>query len=217
MNTKKPYLRRIELKRETIANVQDSPFAIPAVRALDILEFHADVTFLVGENGSGKSTLIEAIAMGMGFGPEGGTKNMHLTTTDDISGLHRHLRFIKSFARPKDGFFLRAESFYNVATHMDQVGYLGGYGERSVHARSHGEAFMATLTGKFRRAPYALYRFAGLFAWHHACMRPIRGRGRRGARLRVRRAGCAGHRYDPASRRCHGGTERCAPGAREPR
>ena len=164
MNAKKPYLRRIELKRETIANVQDSPFATPAVRALDILEFHADVTFLVGENGSGKSTLIEAIAMGMGFGPEGGTKNMHLTTTDDISGLHRHLRFIKSFARPKDGFFLRAESFYNVATHMDQVGYLGGYGERSVHARSHGEAFMATLTGKFRRAPYALYRFAGLFA-----------------------------------------------------
>ena len=78
---KKPYLRRIALERETMTDIRDYPFAIPAVRALDVLEFHADVTFLVGENGSGKSTLIEAIAMGMGFGPEGGTKNMQLSST----------------------------------------------------------------------------------------------------------------------------------------
>jgi predicted ATPase len=147
---KKPYLRRIELDRQTIPDDQSYPFSIPAVRALDGLDFHPDVTFLVGENGSGKSTLIEAIALGMGFGPEGGTKNVHLSSANDISLLHHHLRFIKSFARPRDGFFLRAESFDNVATHMDQVGYLGGYGDRSIHARSHGEAFMATLTGKFR-------------------------------------------------------------------
>jgi predicted ATPase len=56
----------------------------------------------------------------------------------------------RGFRKPKDGYFLRAESFFNVATYMDEVGYLEGYGNRSLHARSHGEAFMALLTHKFR-------------------------------------------------------------------
>jgi predicted ATPase len=146
----KPYLQRIELKRDAIADFDDYPFSIPAIRELDCLEFHPDVTFLVGENGSGKSTLIEAIAMALGFGAEGGTKNVRFATTDDNSGLFHYLKLVRSFARPRDHYFLRAESFYNVATYMDSVNYLEGYGGKSLHARSHGEAFLATLNQKLR-------------------------------------------------------------------
>lgn len=104
----------------------------------------------MGENGTGKSTLIEAIALAMGFGGEGGTKNVRFSTTDDISGLFTHLKLIKSYAAPSDHYFLRAESFYNVATYMDSVGYLKGYGDKSLHQRSHGEAFLTTLNQKLK-------------------------------------------------------------------
>lgn len=146
----KPFLRSVSLKRDRIADFDAYPFSIPAVRELDTLEFHPDVTFLVGENGSGKSTLIEAIALALGFGPEGGTKSVQLRTASDISPLHQYLGLVRGFARPRDGYFLRAESFYNVATYMDDVGYLKGYGGKSLHARSHGEAFMSTLVDKLR-------------------------------------------------------------------
>lgn len=146
----KPFLRQISLKRDRIESYDEYPFSIPAVRELDCLEFHRDVTFLVGENGSGKSTLIEAIAAALGFGAQGGTKNVQLTPANDLSPLHDYLALVRGPARPRDGYFLRAESFYNVATYMDEVGYLGDYGDKSLHARSHGEAFMATLNGKLR-------------------------------------------------------------------
>lgn len=146
----KPYLQSVSLKREAIDTFDRYPFDIPAVRELDDIEFHPDVTFLVGENGSGKSTLVEAIALLMGFGPEGGTKSVQFRTSDDISTLHNYLKPSRSFKKPDDYYFLRAESFYNVATYMDDVGYLGGYGDKSLHARSHGEAFMTTLTMKLR-------------------------------------------------------------------
>ena len=144
----KPYLRQIVFERDDVPNLDAYPFNIPALKALDTLDFHADVTFLIGENGSGKSTLIEAIARTMGFGPEGGTKNVKLETADTVSSLHRYLRPVRGVRAPRDGYFLRAESFYNVATYMDEVGYLGGYGDLSLHQRSHGEAFMAVLTEK---------------------------------------------------------------------
>jgi len=146
----KPYLKEVSLKRDSIESFDIYPFNIPAVSELDFLDFHPDVTFLVGENGSGKSTLIEAIALVLGFGPEGGTKNVRIQTSNDLSPLHRHLKPVRSFKQPKDHYFLRAESFYNVATYMDDVGYLGGYGDKSLHARSHGEAFMAALTMKLK-------------------------------------------------------------------
>ena len=145
----KPYLRAVSLKRDEIADFDAYPFAIPAVRELDHLEFHPDVTFLVGENGSGKSTLVEAIAVAMGFGREGGTRNVRFETADTVSPLHGYIKAIKSFARPRDAYFLRAESFYNVATYMDETGYVGEYGG-SLHKRSHGEAFMAALTLKLK-------------------------------------------------------------------
>lgn len=146
----KPYLRSVSLKRDLIESFERYPFAIPAVKELDKVELHPDVTFLVGENGSGKSTLIEAIALALGFGAEGGTRNVKLRSANDTSPLHQYLRLVRSYAKPQDHYFLRAESFYNVATYMDDVGYLQGYGDKSLHSRSHGEAFMATLTIKLR-------------------------------------------------------------------
>ena len=145
----KPYLIEIEL-RGNEGNPDEYPFNIPAIRGLKKLKFHPDVTFLIGENGAGKSTLIEAIALAMGFGAEGGTKNVQIKTADTVSPLYKHLKIKKSYKKPKDYYFLRAESFYNVATYMDKTGYLAGYGGKSLHERSHGEAFLETLTMKLR-------------------------------------------------------------------
>lgn len=149
----KPYLQRIQLRRETVDSFEVYPFSIPAVRRLDSLDFHPDVTFLVGENGAGKSTLLEAIAVALGFNPEGGNRNTTFSTHDNHSGLARHLRTVRSYKKPRDGFFLRAESLYNLATYMEQDGraeYLSSYGGLSLHAQSHGESFMATLLNKFK-------------------------------------------------------------------
>ncbi len=150
MVSPRPYLRSISIDWDTAEDPDSYPFNIPAVKKLGTLEFHRDVTFIVGENGAGKSTLIEAIAMAMGFGAEGGTRNVQVKTADDISPLSGSLKLARSYKRPRDWYFLRAESFYNVATYMDKVGYLGGYGGRSLHEQSHGEAFFATLTQKLR-------------------------------------------------------------------
>lgn len=156
--TPRPYIKSIsfiEPKSKTTQQVESIdwsvfPFNIPAINDLDKIEFHPDVTFLVGENGSGKSTVLEAIALALGFGQEGGTKNVQISTKSTDTGLAKHLRLIKSYQKPKDAYFLRAESFYNVASYMDEVGYLGGYGGKSLHVCSHGESFMAVLLNKLK-------------------------------------------------------------------
>lgn len=146
----KPYIREISLRPDADVDLDEFPFSIPAVREMNALKFHPDVTFFVGENGSGKSTILEAIALAMGFSPEGGTRNFRLETAQTTSPLFEYLRVTRSFKQPADGYFLRAESFYNVATYVDETGYLDSYGGRSLHSRSHGEAFIALLTTKFR-------------------------------------------------------------------
>jgi len=146
----RPYLKRIGIDWDSVEHPDRYPFSIPAVKAITNIEFHRDVTFLVGENGSGKSTLVEAIALAMGFSGEGGTRSVDLQTANDTSGLGSYLELERSYKRPTDGYFLRAESFYNVATYMDSIGYLGGYGGKSLHAQSHGEAFFSVLTDKLR-------------------------------------------------------------------
>ncbi|WP_318477785.1 AAA family ATPase [Photobacterium leiognathi] len=148
----KPYLREIELKREKIDNYDQFPFSIPAIKELDFIEFHPDVTFFVGENGAGKSTLIEAIAVAMGLNAEGGNKNTGFATEQTHSELDRYIKTVKSFKRPKDYYFLRAESFYNVATYLNQLmpPPLQGYGGQSLHHQSHGESFMAMISNKLR-------------------------------------------------------------------
>lgn len=72
------------------------------------------VTFLVGENGSGKSTLLEAIAECCGFHPEGGNRDHHRQAFADRSALAQALRLSWQL-KVTDGFFLRAESYYNFA------------------------------------------------------------------------------------------------------
>ncbi len=153
----KPYLQEIAFKKNDVPGFGEYPFNIEAVQKLEVLGFHPDVTFLVGENGAGKSTLIEAVALLMGFGPEGGTKNVQFATAETVSVLPKYLKAVKSFKKPRDHYFLRAESFYNVATYMDQTGYLEGYGGQSLHGRSHGEAFMATLTEKLRGKGFYIF------------------------------------------------------------
>jgi len=111
----KPYLQGIDLKRDKIEDPDAFPFSIPTIKELNYLEFHPDVTFFVGENGAGKSTLIEAIASAMGLNPEGGNKNTTFTTETTHSELGDFIKTFKSFKKPQDYYFLRAESFYNVA------------------------------------------------------------------------------------------------------
>lgn len=161
----KPYLREISLKRERVTDFKQYPFCIPAVRRLDVLELHPDVTFFVGENGSGKSTLLEGIALALGFGPEGGTKNTRFQTASTTSTLYEALKIVRSFSKPRQHYFLRAESFFNVASEIRRLDEepTGGppigpsYGNRGLHEQSHGESFMALLVNKLRGS--GLYLF----------------------------------------------------------
>jgi predicted ATPase len=147
----KSYLQRASFRPDAAIDFDKYPFTIPAVRELGSIEFHPNVTFFVGENGSGKSTVLEAIAVALGFGPEGGTKGVRFSSTRKaVSPLHEVLRLARGVPMPSDGYFLRAESFFNVASYMDEVGYLGGYGGRSLHDRSHGESFMSLLLDKLK-------------------------------------------------------------------
>ncbi len=143
----KPYLQQISLNSDTL-NFTQYPYNIPAIKNLGTLKFHADVTFFVGENGAGKSTLLEAIAVAMGFSAEGGTKNARFSTVENsFSPLHASLKLMKSYKLPRDGYFLRAESFFNLATYMEN---LEENTNPPFHQMSHGEAFLTLLTDKFR-------------------------------------------------------------------
>lgn len=150
-----PYLKSISLKREKIDNPNRYPFVIPAVSQLDDMEFSPSVTYFIGENGSGKSTLIEAIAVAMRFNAEGGSKNFNFGTKASHSDLYQYLGMTRSHRQPKDGFFLRAESFYNVATNIDEQYEDAGtsisraYGGKSLHEQSHGESFMSLFFDRF--------------------------------------------------------------------
>jgi predicted ATPase len=148
--TARPYLQRVELQDVPDSDYDAYPFNIPAVREMNNIQFHADVTFFVGENGAGKSTVLEAIAMALGFAPEGGTRNTMLSTTDSVSPLHKSLRLVKGFRQPRDRYFLRAESLFNVATYLDNMPESPGYGGKKLHARSHGELFLAVLVEQLR-------------------------------------------------------------------
>jgi predicted ATPase len=128
------------------------PFNLPVVRDLDELVFHPKVTFIVGENGSGKSTLIEALAVAWGFNAEGGSQNFNFATAASHSALHGFVRPVRSTKRAKDGYFLRAESHFNVASQIDQLGVETSYGGVSLHQQSHGESFFALLDNRFRGA-----------------------------------------------------------------
>lgn len=130
---------------------------IAAISSLDELKLNSPVTFFVGENGSGKSTLLEAIAVAYGFNPEGGTLNYSFSTYDSHSELHNALRLIRSINKAGWGYFLRAESFYNVATAEDYYSKMPGSRStpQEFHKKSHGESFLAVAQESFK--PNGLY------------------------------------------------------------
>ena len=152
------YVSRVSLIRDRVESFNQYPFSLPAIRSLDYIELHPKITFFVGENGSGKSTLLEAIAVSLGFNPEGGTRNFNFGTRQSHSRLNEYLRIAKGIKRPSDGFFLRAESFFNVATEIERLDeepafgppLINSYGGRSLHEQSHGESFLALIENRFR-------------------------------------------------------------------
>ena len=122
---------------------------IEAIKDLRDLRFNKNITIFVGENGSGKSTLLEAIAVNYGFNPEGGTRNYSFSTYDSHSELCEAIRLTRGIGKPKWGYFLRAESFYNVATAEEEYSKYGGTPQH-LHARSHGESFLQLAQNNFR-------------------------------------------------------------------
>lgn len=149
------FVRSIKLYKER-EDLEPYVLDLAVLRNLDSIEMDRAVTFFVGENGTGKSTLLEAIAVACGFNPEGGSKNFNFASRETHSGLHRYITAVRGVRRPKDGFFLRAESFYNLATEVDRldkggpVNLVDSYGGKSLHEQSHGESFMSLILNRFR-------------------------------------------------------------------
>lgn len=154
---RQPFLRSLFLHREWVQSFEVYPYNLPAIRNLTSLAFHPHVTFLVGENGSGKSTLLEAMAYQLELNPEGGSRNFNFATRDSLSDLQSKITLAKGIYAPGDSYFLRAESFFNVATEIERLDRENGgpalidrYGGRSLHEQSHGESFMALFMNRFR-------------------------------------------------------------------
>ena len=152
--TGSPFLHRVTSLPEKIDPAM-YPFNIPAFSNGIDLQFRSKVTFFVGENGSGKSTLLEAVAECCGFNPEGGSRDHHRAVFADRSPLAQALRLTWS-PKVAEGFFMRAESFYNFATYIDEVSDLRAYGGRSLHEQSHGESFIALFAHRFEQGIYIL-------------------------------------------------------------
>jgi len=149
-----PYLRGVT---STFDNNDRSqyPFNIPAFVNGINLDFKTNVTFLVGENGSGKSTLLEALAECCGFNPEGGNRDHHRESFTDRSEIAQAIR-LSWLPKVSEGFFMRAESFYNFATYLDEASDLLAYGGKSLHCQSHGESFLALFANRFEQGLYIL-------------------------------------------------------------
>jgi predicted ATPase len=151
------YISRVILNKAVLPD--SYLFNLPVVQYLlknESLPLTHEVTFFVGENGTGKSTLLEAIAVAFGFNAEGGTRNFNFSTNKSHSDLFKHVILEKS-KYAKDGFFLRAESFYNAASYIDEIDkepsfeppVITSYGGVSLHEQSHGESFLALVHNRF--------------------------------------------------------------------
>jgi predicted ATPase len=154
-----PNLQSVTLMRDWVESFDVYPFNLPVIRELRTLQFHPKVTYFIGENGSGKSTLLEGIAVTTGFNAEGGSRNFNFATRESHSALFKCLRPTFGAMRSKrpEGFFLRAETFYNVASEIERMDREPGgrpiiesYGGKSLHDQSHGESFFAVLMNRFR-------------------------------------------------------------------
>ncbi|KQL47170.1 AAA family ATPase [Brevibacillus choshinensis] len=147
------YLRTIRLMREQFPQTNRYPFTLPSIRQLEEIEITSSVTYFVGENGSGKSTLLEAVAYQCGFHTAGGSRNHFYEVDRSEASLGDFVR-LSWMPKQTNGFFLRAESFYQFASHVDELererstGF-SAYGGRSLHEQSHGESFLSLFTNRF--------------------------------------------------------------------
>jgi predicted ATPase len=160
-------LVRTVVVREDARRPDQWPWTVPVLHSLQRLELHPGVTILVGENGTGKSTLVEGIAVAAGFPPEGGSLGFGAHTRAEVAALAEALQLVRGYRRPRTGFFLRAESFFNVATEIERIDeearaqrlpqtpLIESYGGISLHERSHGEGFLALVLHRF--GPDGLY------------------------------------------------------------
>ncbi|PPA69255.1 AAA family ATPase [Jeotgalibacillus proteolyticus] len=152
------YIKSLELKKEHTHTFNEFPLNLPAVKHLKKLSFHPNVTCIIGENGMGKSTLLEGLAVALGFNAEGGSMNFNFSSYDSHSSLNDYLRVARGVYRPEDSFFFRAETYYNLATNIEEMDRdpLGGgrvidsFGGKSLHEQSHGESFFAAFLHRFR-------------------------------------------------------------------
>ncbi|UOQ45946.1 AAA family ATPase [Halobacillus salinarum] len=158
LTTETQFIKSLDFKKEEIRSYQSFPLNLPVVRNFSKLIFHPNVTYIVGENGMGKSTLLEGIAVQLGFNPEGGTLNFNFSNYDSHSNLDQYMRIVKGAYRPKDHFFLRAETFYNLATNIEELDkdpvsgpkIVESFGGKSLHKQSHGESFFAAFNHRFQ-------------------------------------------------------------------
>jgi predicted ATPase len=154
-----PFLKSIRTVKELVKPNQ-YPFTIPVLSNGLNIDFTSNVTLLVGENGSGKSTILEAIAEGCGFNLSGGSRNHAYKHHSTESNLSSSLR-LSWFPKVTNGFFMRAESFFNFATYIDELAQddpsiLSAYGGKSLHQQSHGESFLSLFVNRFNQGIYIL-------------------------------------------------------------
>jgi predicted ATPase len=157
-----PILDKVKIAFNEKTDFTAYPFSLSIIKKLSEISFPTQVTFIVGENGTGKSTILEAVALKAGFGKEGGSKNIQFNTAEDTvySGVQNLSSCMtlswRKKPRAQNGYFFRAESFFNIANHIDNLAHLpmseGGtgeylayrsYGGKSLHEQSHGESFLS--------------------------------------------------------------------------
>ncbi|MCR8981551.1 AAA family ATPase [Brevibacillus laterosporus] len=150
------YLRQVRLLTEKYPNRKEYPFSISALQNLESLSFDKNITFFVGENGSGKSTLLEAIAYQCDFHTAGGGRHNYYEVDASDASLGEYIQ-LSWLPKITNGFFLRAETFYQFASHIDSIYGTSHYGGRSLHAQSHGESFLSLFRNRFgHKAIYLL-------------------------------------------------------------
>lgn len=164
-----PMLDKAKVNFVEAVNFDNYPFSLNIIKNLSEIEFPTQVTFFVGENGTGKSTILEALANKAGFGAEGGSKNINFKTSEEktYSGTEQLAEQITLSWRnkPKNGYFFRAESFFNVANYIDYIAREGGageaaytpYGGKSLHAQSHGESFLSFFNNRLGNGGFFIF------------------------------------------------------------